>query len=116
MLKENNRVLVSGKVVPGPELVFGRVYRVFPTFDDNETIIVKLDNGNLLKCKAEDVTLVTEDPTKPDEITISREDFKNAVVKVTNPKEYDVDYETSIAIALTGILIGKKLERELFDE
>ena len=118
MLRENDKVMVDPKAIPGAstEIKYGRIHRIFPTFDDKDLLIVKLDSGNLIKCTSADVKVVTEDPKKPDEITISREDLLNAIVKVTNPIEYDVDPTTAIAISLTGILIGKRLERELFGE
>lgn len=110
--KIGDRVLVSSAVEPGPEKVFGRIDRIYPCLDDNDMLIVRLDNNNLKKYYKKDLIPV-QDPK-----TISEEEFKTAVAKVTNPLEYAGTMgENSLTLLLSaGRLICERLHKELFGE
>ena len=86
---------------------------------DGFCYLVKLKDGTLIKCLAEDLELVTESESTSNTITITREDFENAVKKVVAPSVYvdDInDYGMITAVCLSGELVCKKLARELFGD
>lgn len=79
--------------------------------------IVKLNNDTLIKCLPQELQKI-EDPT-PETITITREEFEDAVKAVLTPSLYqdDIhDYGMITAVCLSGELVCKKLANELFGD
>ena len=80
-------------------------------------IIVNLENGGRMKVLPQELQKVEE--TAPATITITREDFENAVKKVVTPSLYvdDInDFGMITAVCLSGELVCKKLAKELFGD
>lgn len=79
--------------------------------------IVKIDDDTKIKCLPQEIETI-EEPT-PDTITITREEFKEAVAKVVKPCNYTdeiSDYGMITAVCLSGELVCRKLARELFGD
>ena len=80
-------------------------------------IIVNLEDGKRIKCLPQEIQVI-EDPA-PNTITITLEEFKEAVAKVVNPCNYtdDIsDYGMITALCLSGGIVCKKLAKELFGD
>lgn len=116
-IKVGDRVLVSDRVVHGPEAPVGVVTEIVPRIDD-VIYIVRLDNNQLIKCIENDLTLIPETNREDmeDTITISKEDLEKALTKVTNPLNYEdtIGKDTAIVFGLSGLIISKALVKELF--
>ena len=81
----------------------------------NIYFLVRLNNGLLVKCLDSEVELLPDEA--PNTITLTREDFENAVKAVLTPSLYkdDIrDYGMITAVCLSGELVCKKLAEELF--
>lgn len=78
-------------------------------------LLVRVGDGSLHKIYEEDVTVITN----PDIITISKEDFQNAVCNVIDPKTYEGHFSDPNYPALLcacGVIICEQLKKELFGE
>ena len=81
--------------------------------------LVKLDDGSRIKCLPQEIEKVEEPKPIPNTITITREEFLDAVKRVVTPSLYvdDInDYGMITAVCLSGELVCKKLARELFGD
>lgn len=106
-MQKNDRVIYIGDTFNGE---IGIITEITDSY-----YIVKLNNGTLIKCLPQELQKI-EDPT-PDTITITREDFEDAVRKVVTPSRYKdeiSDYGMITALCLSGELVCKKLANELF--
>lgn len=113
MVKENDKVLINGNVVPGEKLIIGTVKEVYP----NDIVIVELDKDKqLIKCKLEDVTPLSDDeePLK-DIITIDISEFDEAVNKATSPSSYNnLGVLEAGIVCVSGSIVANRIKRELF--
>ena len=108
--KENDRVeLISAERK-------GKIDKVFP-FDDETIYIVRLDSGECVKCFAEDIKLVeekTEEST--DVIVIDRKEFNKVVAEtISSLAKESKDPSFSVALGLSGVVFGMRLEKKLFE-
>lgn len=113
VIKEGNKVKVK-QFEGNPYGVVKEVYHIDP---HDSILIVQLENEDIIKCHAHEVELIREEPT--DTITLTREEFQNLAIKVTNPTRYSNDVKdptTALMVSLTGILICRNLEKELFGD
>jgi hypothetical protein len=84
--------------------------------------IVELNDGGITKAFKENLTKLQESEykgNKPDTITISRKDFKKAVVKATSPNLWlgkMKDPTTVNMLTLSGLAVSLELEDILFGE
>ena len=114
VIKEGNKVKVK-QFEGNPYGVVKDVYHIDP---HDSILIVQLENEDIIKCHAHEVVLIREEP-KTDTITLTREEFQNLAIKVTNPTCYSKDVKdptTALMVGLTGVLICKNLEEELFGD
>jgi len=111
--------------VNGGDQVIGTVEDIYENITKN-IVIVKDAKKNLFKVREEDVIVFEEEPVeeesseekrdpREDTITISRQDFVIACMDAINPKNFDTEPTTALAIGLSGIVITRKLEKALFD-
>ena len=86
-------------------------------FERDKVYIVNI-GGELVKRKEYELELLRDEPKqKPDEITISREEFTQRFIAALNPKRYSADDPTlNISIMVSGIMILHELENDLFGE
>ena len=95
---------------------YGVVKEVFNIDPHNTTLIVQLENKDIIKCHAHEVEIIREEP-KTDTITLTREEFKKEVTEVINSiSENSLDLFTVTALTLSATLITGKLEKRLFGE
>lgn len=85
-------------------------------FGEDLLYIVKIPTNELVKVFADSVELVRDE--NPDTITIDRNDFRKVVSTVLAKiiKEDGVDPKIIPVLTLNGILIGSRLEKELFND
>lgn len=84
-----------------------------------DVYIVELNIGRTMKTFKENLTKLQEKEDKPDTITISREDFKKAVLRATNPNHWlgkMKDPTTVNMLTLSGLAVSSELEDILFGE
>ena len=85
---------------------------------DSGILIVKLSDKTLIKCLERDVTPV-EDEIKSDQITITREDFRNALMNAIDPDKLADNFKDMgeiMMVGLSAMLVVKDMEVELFGE
>lgn len=111
-VKKNDRVLVNDPL--GDRI--GRVEKIF-NFGDEVIYIVRLDSGECIKSYEVDLTIVQdkEKTSDRDTVTVSREDFNTLVSSAIKEVSIELkDPDFMLAVNLTGVLIGQKLEHILF--
>ena len=97
------------------EIVVGVITAIHNFGDGNLYVIAY--NGYLLKRRDGELEPIPEDEPKPDEITITREEFVNTFLKCLTPDRYPTDEPaTGIALMVSGFIILKELEKVLFGE
>lgn len=112
----SDRVLVDSKVVPGPELVFGRIEQIHRNpLTDQWLALVRLDNKDMIKCLEDNLSPVEEN-VAPETITITRDDFLKAVAEVIDPTKYAMDPSSALMLSMSGVVICGRLEKALFGE
>ena len=86
-------------------------------FDGEKLYIVKIGD-ELVKCRESEIEVIREEPKlKPDEITITRDEFIRKFFEALKPNRYNSEHsETNIGIMLSGIVILHELETILFGE
>ena len=121
IVKVDDLVMVD-KSVRGLELL-GKVSDVVPMSNGDKVVIVEVGGGELIKVLDRDVRpvkIVDEDPTESspiDSITITKTDFKLALIRTLSDKELvSADPQIALAVHMTGLMVGKKLEENLFGE
>lgn len=114
MIHENDKVEIR-TYVGNPRGVIKEIYM----FDSKDPILlVQLESDEVIKCHASDIVIIKEEP-KLDTISITREDFNNIKIKVTNPDMYKdsfTDRGSALLMGLVGLVICDKIENELFGE
>lgn len=100
-------------------------------YEAMEIAIVKFDDGNVEKVNVNCLGICREEPTKTEpsepveksEITITRDEFKKALAKSVSPTTLiklsgseDLSPMMLLDLALSGIVIGKSLEKVLFED
>lgn len=116
MVNIGNRVIVGNNDDRKTPLK-GTVENVH-VIDDTTIVIVRIDDGPLLKLRADNVELAPQEEN-PDVITISREEFEKVITKVVNPDRYGDKFSTesnSLLLSMCGIVICNELKKELFGE
>lgn len=111
-LKENDTVIITRNGYEGKTGIIKRV--VIP----DEFFIVRCEDGELVKCTVADI-IIHKQEENPDTITINREDFIEVVAKTiaSVARENDArDPIFTMAIGLTGTVIGKRLTDNLFNK
>lgn len=81
-------------------------------------LIVKLSDETLIKCLAGDVAKVEEE-INPEQITITREAFRNAAVNALDPERLAREFDDAgkiLLIGLAGAMVVKHMEEELFGD
>lgn len=94
----------------------GTVKEIIDT-ERGDICIVKLSNGDMLKVFSNEIEKIAIAEDKPTEetITISRKDFVSTVIKITDYSSFkDVSPTTALQLSLSGMLICRRLEKELF--
>ena len=114
-VKENSRV----KVISGAYV--GNTGKVMTVHDFLGVAIVSFDDGNVGKCFFSE--LIEEVPAEeiPEGAKkISREDFNNALDKITNPKnisaEDPIDRMALLVRGITTKIIGENIAKSLFED
>lgn len=125
-IKISDRVSVCNTQRFGSEPVNGTVEDIHEERDIHNILVyrvllVRLDDGGLIKCRAEDVTLIQEPKSEedPNTITISVEMFNIAVSKILDPSNYAEKFSTpdfALAFNMTALFVCDKLKEELFGE
>ena len=82
----------------------------------DQVLLIRLDNGDMKKSLASDVTLATE--TRKEGITITRDDFRKAVEVACDPSRYNdrLSLSSALLLVMSGTVIASEIERELFGE
>lgn len=112
----NDRVLVKNTPID-EDPVYGTIEDMYASIS-GIVYVVRLDNKCLTKMLREQFTLVKDDKSDPDTITIRREDYRKVVIEVVkdlalDASKKDLSYMTIISIL--GSKIGADIERALFD-
>lgn len=124
VIKEGTRV----KFICDNELLRGSVTGIYP---DMGIAIIKTDEGVAVKEKIEALILDEDEPVESkktnepdlnDEITITRGEFiKKATLAIspeklkTMDKEDNLDIMDIVMLSLSGVIVGRAIEKELFD-
>ena len=80
---------------------------------DENVYLVKLANGNLVKCMEADIIPLPEEYND----SVSEEDFDEAVKKVSTPSYFvgkGLSESTSLILSTSAVAICNELRRELF--
>ena len=115
-------LVMVDKSVRGEERL-GKVSDVVPMSNGDVVVIVEIGGGELIKVLDRDVRLVEVVDHNPsesvpiDSITITRTDFKRALMGTLSDKELvNSDPQVTLAVTMTGLLLGKRLEDNLFGD
>ena len=108
------------------EVVTGEVKAITPNavIVESGDEVFKVSMSDVEEC---DDTVCMEDtvdeaPTeKTDRITITRDDFKNALIEAISPEKFTADGKIDdpmfiMAMSLNGMMVGKNIEKELFGD
>jgi len=114
LIKENDKVLVDSNVVPGKEIIVGVVRSVYETEDVNILVVELEEDKTLIKCLETSVTVLPNNDV-PDVITISKDEFRQAVLSVTDLSSFEcLGVLEGAVISVAGTLVCDRLEKELF--
>ena len=115
MIDIGSKVLVKNT---DSEPITGTVVQIYDVSDSQVVIVKDEKDDQVYKTTIDKIELITEEPTEePDAIYITRERFTEAVLKVCNSYLRTKDFEPSkaIIINLSGLIVCKDLEKELFE-
>ena len=103
-------------------IVTGVIHDMF-NFERKTVYIVNIGGGILLKRTGEDITKFLEETeeSKPDEITITREEFirkgNEAITEAMKPPEgTELNSTVGIGVMISGVIVITELEKILFGE